>query len=129
MKESDLPPVGQETAVNLSLALFPTGLRSTPGSGSLCHSSPFGNQNKTTSLLYFWLSHIKNALVSDYYACHDFLKKSLSKSVEVFVSVSALPPRAATGALCPVHGELQGHRGNFQKGKPLFKISMYYPIT
>ena len=89
MKESDLPPVGQETAVNLSLALFPTGLRSTPGSGSLCHSSPFGNQNKTTSLLYFWLSHIKNALVSDYYACHDFLKKI---------------PQQVSGSLCLCFG-------------------------
>lgn len=99
MRESDLSPVGQETAVNPYLALFPTWLCSTPGSGSLFHSSPFRNQNKTPSLSYSWLSHIKNALVLDYYACHDLKKKSLSKSVEVFVSLFLpSPPLAAKDA-------------------------------
>lgn len=133
MREPDVSPAGQESPVNPYLALFPTWLCSTPGSGSLFHSSPFRNQNKTPSLSYSWLTHIKNALVLDYYACHDLKKKnhlaSQWKSLSLCFCPPPSPPLAATDAPHPACGELRGSRGNFQKGKPLFKISVCYPIT
>ena len=39
------------------------------------------------------------------------------------------PPHVAVNALDPGLGELRGNTGPFQKGKPLLKISIYYPIT
>lgn len=101
-------------------------------SQALAHSStPALLEIKTKPVFLIFLALTHKKCFGFRLLCLPWLKKKnlLASQWNLCLSVSASPPHAAKDALSAVCGALQGNRDNFQKGKPLFKISTYYPIT